>query len=166
MHVQRVCHLNFFCPWPDSISKAWANSKPTPTLFRLGLSDLTCAFIPTDCSPPGLFSLRLALCPETEPGTNVFSLKIHSHLTFYRLVTLIQILGGPRPRLHVFPLSLSYSPSHLPPWVLAFYPWLTPPCTDPAQDSCSIIPPPLLFFVLCCVVLLCCVLTQKVALLG
>lgn len=97
--MQRVCHLNFFCPWPDSVSKAWANSKPTPTLFRLGLSDLTCAFIPTDCGPPGLFSLTLALCPETEPGTNVFSLKIHSHLTFYRLVTLIQILGGPRPKL-------------------------------------------------------------------
>lgn len=121
MHVQRVCHLNFFCPWPDSISKAWANSKPTPTLFRLGLSDLTCAFIPTDCSPPGLFSLRLALCPETEPGTNVFSLKIHSHLTFYRLVTLIQILGGPRPRLPCISfvsLLLSISSPSLSPCIL------------------------------------------------
>ena len=107
--MQRVCHLNFFCPWPDSVSKAWANSKPTPILFRLGLSDLTCAFIPTDCSPPGLFSLRLALCPETEPGTNVFSLKIHSHLIFYRLVTLIQILVGPRPRLPCISLFLCLS---------------------------------------------------------
>ena len=89
-----------FCPWPDSISKIWANSKCTPTYPNSRSSNsLYCAFIPTGLSHHGLLPLRLILCPETEPDSSLFSLKTQSYLTFCSLVTLIQIFRGPRPGL-------------------------------------------------------------------